>query len=206
MKSNSIGLKMQPHDKPLLTPNEVAEWLMVSPITVRSWAQKGLLAAEMTAGGHRRFRFEEVERFSNRQKATTTTQNSPASVRTGPLRVLIVDDDKFIVGFLQELLTGGKNQVVVEVAFDGFEAGRKVQSFLPDIILLDLMMPGTEGHEVCRQIKQIPGLSQVRIIGLSGYLSPEKDAEMIAAGAEACLAKPVDTRQLLTIMGLDLES
>jgi excisionase family DNA binding protein len=180
-------------NKPYLTPNEVAQWMMVSPITVRGWAHKGMLQAEVTPGGHRRFRREEVERFAR--------QWNPVG-NQGPLRVLIVDDDKAVVGFLKELLTGAKDPVTVETANDGFEAGRKVQTFLPDIILLDFMMPGIKGNEVCRQIKQIPGLSNVRIIVLSGYLTPEHVADMTAAGAECCLAKPVDTARLLTLMGV----
>ena len=180
--------------KPYLTPNEVAQWMMVSPITVRGWAQKGMLQAEVTPGGHRRFRREEVERFAR--------QWNPAGNR-GPLRVLIVDDDKSVVGFLKELLEGAADPVTVEVAYGGFEAGRKVHAFTPDIVLLDYMMPGIRGAEVCRQIKQIPGLANVRVIGMSGFLSPENEAEMIAAGAECCLTKPLDTSRLLTLMGVE---
>ncbi len=180
--------------KPYLTPNEVAQWMMVSPITVRGWAQKGMLQAEVTPGGHRRFRREEVERFAR--------QWNPAGNR-GPLRVLIVDDDKSVVGFLKELLEGAADPVTVEVAYGGFEAGRKVHAFTPDIVLLDYMMPGIRGAEVCRQIKQIPGLANVRVIGMSGFLSPENEAELIAAGAECCLTKPLDTSRLLTLMGVE---
>lgn len=180
--------------KPYLTPNEVAQWMMVSPITVRGWAQKGMLQAEVTPGGHRRFRREEVERFAR--------QWNPAGNR-GPLRVLIVDDDKSVVGFLKELLEGATDPVTVEVAYGGFEAGRKVHAFTPDIVLLDYMMPGLRGAEVCRQIKQIPGLANVRVIGMSGFLSPENEAELLAAGAECCLTKPLDTSRLLTLMGIE---
>lgn len=179
--------------KPYLTPNEVAQWMMVSPVTVRGWAQKGLLQAEVTPGGHRRFRYEEVERFAR--------QWNPAGNK-GPLKVLIVDDDRAVVGFLRELLEGEEHPVVVETAYDGFDAGRKVHVFSPDIVLLDLMMPGIRGTEVCRQIKQIPGLASVRVIAMSGYLSPENEAELLAAGAECCIAKPIDTMRLLKLIGL----
>jgi len=179
--------------KPYLTPNEVAQWMMVSPVTVRGWAQKGLLQAEVTPGGHRRFRQDEVERFAR--------QWNPAGNK-GPLRILIVDDDKGVVGFLKELLEGGEHQTVVETAFDGFDAGRKVHAFAPDIVLLDLMMPGIMGTEVCRQIKQMPGHADVRVIAMSGYLSPESEAELLAAGAECCLTKPIDTVRLLKQIGL----
>jgi excisionase family DNA binding protein len=180
--------------KPFLTPHEVAQWMMVSPVTVRGWAQKGMLQAEVTPGGHRRFRREVVERFAR--------QSNPVGNR-GPLRVLIVDDDRFVVGFLKELLEGTTDPVTVEVAYDGFEAGRKVHAFTPDIVLLDYMMPGIKGSEVCQQIKQIPGLANVRVIAMSGLLSPENEAEMVAAGAECCLAKPIDATRLLTLMGIE---
>ncbi|MFI4939837.1 MAG: response regulator [Burkholderiales bacterium] len=180
--------------KPYLTPTEVAQWMMVSPVTVRTWAQKGLLQAESTPGGHRRFRLEEVERFAR--------QWNPVGNK-GPLRVLIVDDDRAVVGFLKELLEGGEYQTIVETAYDGFDAGQKVHVFSPDIVLLDLLMPGIKGTEVCRQIEQIPGPAQVRIIGMSGYLSAENEAELLAAGAECCFSKPIDTARLLKVLGLE---
>lgn len=186
-------MKEEFKNKPYLTPIEVAQWMMVSPVTVRGWAQKGLLQAEVTPGGHRRFRYEEVERFAR--------QWNPVGNK-GPLRVLIVDDDPAVVGFLRELLEGGPHPTVVETAHDGFDAGRKVHTFLPDIVLLDLMMPGIKGTEVCRQIKRIPGQTNVRVIAMSGYLSPENEAELLAAGAECCFVKPLDTARLLTVMGL----
>ena len=190
MKTTVEDLK----SKPYLTPNEVAQWMMVSPITVRGWAQKGMLQAEVTPGGHRRFRREEVERFAR--------QWNPVGNR-GPLRVLIVDDDRSVVGFLKELLEGAADPVTVEVAYGGFEAGRTVHAFTPDIVLLDYMMPGIKGSEVCQQIKQTPGLSHVRVIAMSGFLSPEYEVELMAAGAECCLTKPIDTSRLLTLLGIE---
>jgi excisionase family DNA binding protein len=181
-------------NKPYLTPFEVAQWMMVSPVTVRGWAQKGLLQAEVTPGGHRRFRYEEVERFAR--------QWNPLGNK-GPLKVLIVDDDRAVLGFLKELLEGGTHPVVVETASDGFEAGRKAHIFSPDVVLLDLMMPGIKGTEVCRQLKQNPGLAPVRVIAMSGYLSAENEAQLLAAGADACLFKPIDTARLYKEMGLE---
>lgn len=180
-------------DKPYLTPNEVAQWMMVSPITVRGWAQKGLLDAEVTPGGHRRFRREEVERFAR-------TWNP--SGNKGPLRILVVDDDAAVQGFLRELLAGCDQPTLVETASDGFEAGVKVQSFRPDVVLLDLMMPGIRGTEVCLQIRQMPGRSDMRVIAMSGYLTPEAEAALEAAGAETCLTKPLDITKLLALLGL----
>lgn len=180
--------------KPYLTPNEVAAWMMVSPITVRGWAQKGLLQAEVTPGGHRRFRRDEVERFAR--------QWNPAGNK-GPMRILIADDDPAVVGFLKEWLEDERFNTRVETAFDGFEAGLKVHSFVPDVVLLDVMMPGLKGTEVCRQIKQMPGNADLRVIGLTGHLSPDTERALLDAGAECCLTKPVDMPRLLQQLGLD---
>jgi excisionase family DNA binding protein len=181
-------------NKAYLTPIEVAQWMMVSPVTVRGWAQKGLLQAEVTPGGHRRFRYDEVERFAR--------QWNPLGNK-GPLKVLIVDDDRAVLGFLKELLEGGAHSIVVETASDGFEAGRKAHAFSPDIMLLDLTMPGIKGDEVCRQFKQTPDLAHVRVIAMSGHLSPENEARLLAAGADACFSKPIDTARLYKEMGLE---
>jgi len=70
------------------------------------------------------------------------------------------------------------------------------------VLLLDLMMPGLKGDEVCRRIRQMPGQSQVRIIAMSGYLDAQREAELLAAGAECCFAKPLDSARLLQQIGL----
>lgn len=183
---------MASHDnRPYLTPSEAAKLLMVSPITVRAWAQKGLLPSETTPGGHRRFLRENVEQFAKQCKAAPPRDD---------LRVLIVDDDKQVAGFLVEWLTGLDEPFIVDTASDGFEAGRKVHTFEPDIILLDLMMPDLDGFAVCRQIKADPDTSDIRIIAMTGQPNPENQQRIFAAGAEICIAKPLDTKFLLGLL------
>lgn len=183
-------------NKSYLTPSEAAKLLMVSPITVRAWAQKGLLPSETTLGGHRRFLRETVEQFAKQSKAVT-----PRS----PLRVLIVEDDKQVAGFLVEWLIGLEMPVItVGTAVNGFEAGRKVHSFEPDIILLDLMMPELDGFEVCAQIKADPNTRNIRVIAMTGHLSLENEQRILEAGAEICIAKPLDTKLLLRLLKAEL--
>ncbi len=182
-------------NKPYLTPSEAAKILMVSPITVRAWAQKGLLASETTPGGHRRFLRENVEQFAKQSK--TAPQHDA-------LRVLIVDDDIQVAGFLIEWLTGLDQPFIVSTAADGFEAGSKVHTFEPDIILLDLMMPELDGFAVCRQIKADPDTSDIRVIAMTGHPNPENEQRILEAGAELCIAKPLDTKFLLGLLKADL--
>jgi len=181
-------------DKPYFSPAEIAELLMVSPITVRGWAARGLLRAETTPGGHRRFLRSEVERFL-RERETTT-------LRERPLKVLVIDDDDMHRGFLVEVLTTLDVPVEVESARDGFDAGRKLTDFAPDVVLLDLMMPGLNGFEVCRRIKTDPATRAARVIAMTGFPSSENLQRIVAAGAEIMLAKPIDMPLLIHSLSL----
>jgi len=179
----------------VLTPQQVAELLMVSPVTVRQWAQKGELKALITPGGHRRFRLRDVERFGQQRGISL-------QLRDEVQRILVVDDDPQLSGYLVELLGSLSEPIETEVAKDGFDAGRKVLTFRPDIVLLDLMMAGLDGFEVCRRLKQDPATRDVRIIAMTGYPSPGNIERICAAGAEACLAKPISVQALLDAIGL----
>ena len=183
-------------NKQYMTPNEVAELLMVSPVTVRQWAQKGKLEAMMTPGGHRRFSFEAIEKFAAQNHITLN-----ASAKGG-LHILIVDDDVSLANFLRELLIQRNHTLKVEVVHDGFSAGRMMESFSPDIVLLDLMMPQMDGFEVCHMIKQ-GEQKDIRVIAMSGFCSQENQQRILAEGAECCLKKPFSATTLLTALGLE---
>lgn len=182
-------------DKPYLTPNEVATLFLVSPITVRQWAQKGLLKAEITVGGHRRFLRREVEHFAREHRL------SGARFASGPslARLLVVDDDRQLVGYLRELLSEIEN-LQVETAYDGFDAGTKMQVLRPHVVLLDLMMAGLNGFEVCQRIKADSQTRDARVITMTGFTSPENTDRSLLAGAEQCLAKPLEAAVVLELM------
>lgn len=180
--------------KDYYTPNEVAQLFMVSPVTVRQWAQKGLLSAALTAGGHRRFLRQELLRFADERGLSLNW------IVQGKARVLIVEDDEHVATFLYELLRGHDGIDALETAANGFEAGRKVHSFEPSMVLLDLMMPGIDGFEVCRTLKQDPATRHIRVLAMTGYASADNIERIMNAGAEVCLEKPIDTGRLLELM------
>lgn len=188
-------MSTQNKKKSFLTPNEVAKLLMVSPVTVRQWAQKGQLKAETTLGGHRRFMYQEVVRFAKTHGLAFNTEQDE-------IKVLIVDDDEQLSKFLNELLIAKNKDVVVESVNNGFDAGTKIYSFSPTIVLLDLMMPDINGIEVCRRIKSDPSTRAMRIISMTGFHTPENVEKILNAGAEVCLAKPLNTQLLLDEIGL----
>jgi len=181
--------------KTYLSPNEVAKLLMVSPITVRSWAQKGWLIAKVTPGGHRRFLKSDVERFIQESGAIL------ADAQPKPMRILIVDDDPIIIDITQHFLEQSGLNLEIQVAQNGFEAGSKVFSFLPDVVLLDLLLPGIDGFRVCAQIKSNPTTQNIRVIAITAEASTENIKRILEAGAETCLEKPLNPNRLLELLG-----
>jgi len=169
---------------------------MVSTASVRSWAAKGVLPATTTVGGHRRFLKKDVEKFAQMRGISVTAQPS------GLARVLIVDDDVQLGGYLFELLSDIPGIEAVKVATDGFEAGQQVHVFKPTVVLLDLMMPGMDGFEVCASLKSNSETQDIRVIGMTGYASKENLNKIKAVGAECCLSKPLDKENLFSAIGL----
>ena len=192
-------MRMTKTAKGYLTPREVADLLMVSPITVRQWAQKGWLEAQTTPGGHRRFLHRHVEVFARHRGLTLNHGDDDTT------RVLIVDDDEQFSRFLVEALSELAEAVTTEVAQSGFEAGQKIHTFMPHIVLLDLMMPGVDRFAVCRQIKENPSTKGIDVIAITGFHTRENADRIINAGARACLGKPVDLDLLTREMGVRLE-
>lgn len=182
--------------KQYLTPNEVAELLLVSPVTVRQWAQKGLLAARTTAGGHRRFSIDVVRQFAIKMGLGGALTGNVAR------RILIVDDDCQLNSFLVELLHTQDEAAIIESAFDGFEAGSKIQAQKPDILILDLMMPGMDGFQVCTQLKSEVETMHIHVVAMTGYYSQDNVDRILNAGADRFLRKPFSNREIFEACGM----
>lgn len=182
--------------KPYLSPGDVAAMLMVSPASVRLWASKGALKSVTTPGGHRRFMPDEIERFAREKNLTIQPLDDDT------LRVLIVDDDPQVTDYLSRYLSRVDANVKTMKAHDGFAAGTLVQVFEPHVVLLDLMMPGLDGFDVCTKIKGDPKTRAIRIIAMTSFHDDGNVKRALRAGAECCVEKPFDTKSLLALLGL----
>lgn len=186
----------KPWKKLYLSPGDTAKILGVTPATLRGWTSRGMLRAETTEGGHRRYPVNDVIRVAQ-QKGKRLELPDDLS-----LRVLVVDDDEQFSLFLQEVLEAMPEISEVARANSGYAAGNLVPRFKPDVVLLDLKMPGVDGFEVCRAIKGDPDTRFTRVIAMSGYCTKENRQEILRAGAEECLAKPFQIDQLEQVLGL----
>jgi len=116
-------------------------------------------------------------------------------------RVLIVDDEPNIVTSLEFLMRGDDYEV--RVARNGEEALQLAESFRPDIVVLDVMMPRRSGFEVCQKIRENPVLGDVKIIMLTAKGRDVEKEKGLALGANAYITKPFSTKERTnTVRGL----
>jgi class 3 adenylate cyclase len=119
-------------------------------------------------------------------------------VANEPLRatVLVADDNPDNVTLLREVLEAAAYTVVV--AYDGDEALLKVAESNPDLIILDVMMPGKDGFEVCRRLKKWEQTRNIPVMMLTALEEVADKVRGIEAGADEFLTKPVDMMELQT--------
>jgi len=110
-------------------------------------------------------------------------------------RVLIVDDEPNIVTSLEYLISRSGYEVVT--APDGEAALEVVESFVPDVVLLDVMMPRRSGYEVCQQIRERPEWRHIKIVMLSAKGRESAVTKGLALGADAYVTKPFSSRELV---------
>lgn len=110
-------------------------------------------------------------------------------------KILIADDEQNIVISLEFLMK--REGFDVSIAVDGEEAVDKIRSEMPDLVLLDVMMPKKSGFEVCQEIKSDPALKSVRILMLTAKGRDTEVAKGLALGADAYMTKPFSTKELV---------
>ena len=177
--------------KDTYSTHDVAKICCVTPTTVIRWIEDGLIPAFKTVGGHRRVRREDLERVCRER-------NIPFNVAQGTEvgRILVVDDEPVVLDLVRDVVKELNHKFEVEVAKDAFDAGRLVVSFRPQLIFLDLMMPGVDGFEVCTRLKKDSATANTEIIAITGYYTEANMERILAAGAAACLKKPLDVLEV----------
>jgi CheY-like chemotaxis protein len=108
------------------------------------------------------------------------------------VRILVVDDDRDTAAMMSTLLRMAGHEV--EAAHDGVGALQSAMRFQPDVVLLDLGLPGVDGFEIARRLRSMPGGEKLLLIALTGYSNAEHVAAARAAGFDHHLSKPVDLK------------
>lgn len=173
--------------KDTYSTHDVAKICCVTPTTVIRWIEDGLIPAFKTVGGHRRVRREDIEKVCQ-------DRGIPFNVQTGDEtgRILVIDDEPVVTDLVRDVVTDLSHAFEIEVARDAFDAGRQVVLFRPQLIFHDLMMPGVDGFEVCARLRRDSATAHTEIVAITGYYTEANTERILAAGAAACLRKPLD--------------
>ena len=111
-------------------------------------------------------------------------------------KILLVDDEPIILFYIQDLLSSS-GDYIVETADSGEQALDVLPAFKPDLILLDIQLPGMDGYEVCRQIRSDNRYRFTKIIMVSGHARVNERLKGYEAGADDYLPKPFDNEELM---------
>jgi len=176
-----------------LTTGQVARACQVSVVAVKKWIRRGKLKAFRTPGGHFRIAADEFQRFRTAHRFPPDRFPPEGDE---PLRILVVDDDPQIVEVLVLVLRGLRPAAKLETASSGYEGLLKVGTFRPHVLVLDLRMPGLDGFEVCRRIKDDPVTRATRVLAITAYPEQSTKEEVLRCGADAFLTKPFMMEEL----------
>lgn len=177
-----------------LTTGQAAKLCGVNFRTVSRWIDRGLLPAYQLPGtrGDRRVRVEDLRRFMREHDMP-----DPWAVPAAARRALVVDDEPSMARAIERVLRQAGYETAL--AADGFQAGALLFSFRPDVMTLDLRMPGMDGIEVLRFLQRTVLPAPLKVVVLSAD-SEERLRQAHALGAHAVLPKPFDNEVLLATL------
>ncbi|MFA5059705.1 MAG: response regulator [Candidatus Omnitrophota bacterium] len=183
-------------DRPLTT-GEIAQYCHVTHRAVLKWVVSGKLKAYRTPGKHSRVALQDFLVFLRKYSMPVPQEIAQqlSTFREKKKKILIVDDDKEMSNSIKRAFYND-DSYEIEVAYDGFSAGQKYSEYNPDLIILDIKMPGLDGYEVCSRIRKTN--KDVKILSISGFADLDGIEKMIKLGANDYLAKPFTNRFLKT--------
>jgi excisionase family DNA binding protein len=169
------------------TTFEISQICEVNPTTVQNWVKEKKLKAYATPGGHRRVRREDLAAFMKEFGMPIPKELEPERAL-----VLIVDDEPDVLDLLHSIMETDSGELEVLTATGGVEALLIIGERKPDLLILDIMMPGMNGFEVCRKLKANETTSKIKIVAVTGDHDPSLRQRILQTGADLFFTKPLD--------------
>ena len=176
-------------DNAVIGTQEAARQLGVSVRTVQLWVERGILDAWKTPGGHRRISLQSVER------ALASRQSGVGNADAG-LRILVVEDDATMQSYYRALLDVLRPEAELVVASDGYEGLIELGRQSPQLMLVDVDMPGMDGLAMLRRLGSGNLGEGVSIAIVSGLGKDEIDARGGAPDGIPVFKKPLGVDEL----------
>ncbi len=115
-----------------------------------------------------------------------------------PKRILVVDDDVSFARLVERILKGAGYKVLI--ATNGLSALKMVRDDKPDLVLLDIMLPGVDGFEICKRLRDNPDTAQVPVLIVSSKSRESDKSAALDVGANDFCGKPVKSEELLGLV------
>jgi excisionase family DNA binding protein len=189
--------EMSVRPPPYLTSHDAARLASVSPSTVLSWVNRGLLPAHRTPGGHRRIERQALARFLREHAMPVPPDLASIS------RLLVMDTDAAFLRGVRRLLNRAAPELSVETGEGAIDGLLKIGVFQPDAVILDALLPEVDAVEICRRVRQNPNTANILVIPVASHPTPKTRAAFVEAGASELLMKPLDAAALLGALGLE---
>ncbi|MBI5239520.1 MAG: response regulator [Elusimicrobia bacterium] len=175
------------------TTYEIAKFCDVYPSSVIHWIDAGKLKAYVTPGGHHRVMREDLIRFLQHCGIAVPKELGADERR----KVFIVDDDVELARLIDRAFRKQPQAFQTEVFHTGVEALIRIGHAVPDLVILDIVLPKMDGCQVCKILKTRPQTREVKIIGISGKRFPMAEKELARYRVDAFYRKPLDLEELL---------
>lgn len=172
---------------------QVAQVCRVTTRTIHNWIRSGRLKAYATPGGHFRIWPTDLETFLKAHKMDINFDFRGEH----PRRILIVDDDEAFAEMIKEVLRDKLQDCEILTTQDGYEALILLGELTPDLVVLDLMMPGIDGFKVLELIANRKTRYDLKVLILSGNLTASAIERLKRSRADRWLAKPISSAELV---------
>ena len=177
--------------KTVFTTGEAAKICKVSQQTIIRCFDSGQLKGFRVPGSRfRRIPRELLFHFMKENGIPTD------ALESGKRKVLLVDDEEDLIEVLQDAFVRD-GRFEVRTANNGFDAGMLVKDFMPELVVLDVMLPDINGREVCTRVRSDSNMDEVKIICISGMVEADRIKDLMEAGANEFIQKPFDAEKLL---------
>lgn len=186
---------------------EVANLCGVVNQTAINWIRNGYLKAFTTPGGQYRVYAEDLMGFLDSRGMRIPEELEQYFKDDVDWNIIaIIDDDVELNNLLKRYFEKKLPKQKIVQANDGFEAGKLLSENRPGFVILDIDLPGLNGHQLCKRIKEDTLFGKPFIIAITGLDRPEEKETMLANGADAFFSKPLDFDSLIeTITELSLK-
>ncbi len=182
-------------DTERFTTGQIARHCHVTPETVANWIKAGRLKASATPGGHYRVNVNDLVRFCKLHGFEVPPEWESGAT---PPTVLIIDDDPELLKALIPNLERSDRRVLG--AEDVAQAGIMLMKYRPEVVILDLHLPGTDGIRIASILRKEAELTGTRIIVLSGYIDEVVQEAMKDLHVDYYINKPPDFERLDAIV------